>query len=1316
MYLKRLEMENFKSFSGEITIPFERGFTAITGPNGSGKSNCGDAIQFVLGYKSAKDVRASNVKDLIFNGGKNDRPAKHCSVALVFDNPEDATGSRRLNVDADEVHFSRRVRITRSGNADSSYHLNGEASTQRQFKLLLSSANARADGYNIVLQGMVTELATMTPKSRRKVLEEVAGVRSYDEEIRKAERQRARVEEYLERIELLEEELKMRLKDLKSERAQALRYQTLKEELDSARVRLHQARHNSAVAEIDYVANEQSNCLIEAKESGEKAQAAEKLLLELDEQIAGIERELRELLGDDSTSLMERLNALRLDIDRRGDWISEAAQTIEENTENIEFSDGEFDEAKDALDQHLSKQADAKRSLEQARSSFEQAEREEAEAKEALLAGDKQTNSLTRALSKATSAVSEAAANRSVVQLEADRASQAHDLALANLSLKEEQMDECQLVRDDLLLTGEDLRSSEAGEDRESIAAELVQRQREAQKLQEEADAINNRLLTTERELVKARGEMESRSGVRGGMAMAVSTILSRRDSGEQRGILGTISELAGPKDSAHEEALATAIGAGMQSIVVEDDKTAAECIAWLRQNKAGRATFLPLNKLQVGRPGGKALMIAKEADVEGFAWELLDHDPRIELAVRYVLRDTLVVANLATARKHMGGVRMVTLRGDITEAGGAMIGGNRGRNRILFGGQLAGSGEVERLEVELGRLGLLADTVNSALRESRQLQQNLQQRISELTSSDDISLAKQWSLELQNAEELLKRAVNAVSEAKSSAEQTEKLLAAARTVLDAALAACAQAEQARLSATEALQEASPEHLQVQLRQIQQLRVDAGALQARAEAQLSGGVEHTDILEDRLAELRQRIERLQQDSESKQQSRKSWKKEQSVLKAELKELEAQHTTITEEQKALDDSRVRLVEERGSLRTGVQQLVQQADSARRRAQEHSITLDQKRELLAELNREMASAGIEPAQPGEEIPTVQKAETAIRSIERRLESIGNVNMLSIEQYDRTAERVGDLQSDNKLCDSRRKSLIQIAEKLEKQRKKRLIAVFKEVNKNFKGVYRLLSDGGRGELRLENPDDPFAGGLEMWCQPKGKSARCKLRELSGGEKSMAALSLIFAVQDHDPSPFYYFDEVDQNLDAFNAERIARLCRARASSAQFIMVTLRKVSLQIADHHIGITHAGDGCSRRIADFDRDRAIALGAKAEEELALANEKAAELQQRLGDLPSEADMPKVPDPISSPPSLGGLSVEAEGEVPTSEVESQQENVDSEDSSLVALSDRAEDAKADIDEHQEWKAALKASEDSEQDPRADAIEITDETEEP
>ena len=225
---------------------------------------------------------------------------------------------------------------------------------------------------------------------------------------------------------------------------------------------------------------------------------------------------------------------------------------------------------------------------------------------------------------------------------------------------------------------------------------------------------------------------------------------------------------------------------------------------------------------------------------------------------------------------------------------------------------------------------------------------------------------------------------------------------------------------------------------------------------------------------------------------------------------------------------------------------------------------------------------------------------------------------------------------MKDDFKTLQTRRKKLLDIAEKLESQRKSRLLATLKDVNENFKVVYKRLSNGGRGELFLENEEEPFKGGLDMWAQPRGKSNKSRLQGLSGGEKSMASLSLIFAIQDHDPSPFYYFDEVDQNLDVPNSKLIATECRNRSEAAQFIMVTLRKVSLELADHHIGITHGGDGCSRRIVDFDKTRAIQLGEQAEKE---ASEAADKNHTRIEEVRvMESEMPEVPEPLLHPRAL------------------------------------------------------------------------------
>ena len=285
MYLKSLEVENFKSFKGEAVIPFDRGFTAITGPNGSGKSNCGDAVQFVLGARSAKVLRAQNSKDLIFNGGKSNRPARNAKVTLVFANPTLTSGRRRLQIDSDEVRMTREVRLTKSNNTVSTYLLNGEESNQKSFHRLLGQANARPDGYNIVLQGDVTRLSSMTAVERRKVLDSVAGVTSYDDEIRKADRQKGQVEDYIERISLVEDEQKARLKTLEKEKVVAEKAKETRDEFDNANVILQQSRHMTAKEEIRHHSDERTRYLADADNLQLEVKAAESILLGLDDRI-----------------------------------------------------------------------------------------------------------------------------------------------------------------------------------------------------------------------------------------------------------------------------------------------------------------------------------------------------------------------------------------------------------------------------------------------------------------------------------------------------------------------------------------------------------------------------------------------------------------------------------------------------------------------------------------------------------------------------------------------------------------------------------------------------------------------------------------------------------------------------------------------------------------------------------------------------------------------------------------------------------------------------------------------------------------------
>ena len=1278
MFLKSLEVENFKSFKGEAVIPFDRGFTAITGPNGSGKSNCGDAIQFVLGARSAKVLRAQNSKDLIFNGGKSNRPARHAKVTLVFANPTLTNGRRRIPLESDEVRMTREVRLTKSNNTVSTYLLNGEESNQKAFHRILGQANARPDGYNIVLQGDVTRLSSMTSMERRKVLDSVAGVTSYDDEIRKAERQKNQVEDYIERIALVEGEQKEQLKKLEKEKAVAERARETKEEFDAAHVILQQSRHLTAKAEIKHHADERTRYLAEAADLESKVKDAEIILLSLDDRIGELETQISEAMGGDKGGLNSQIGELQVSLALNRDRIDEAELADIEANELLEDLEEQITAAKNDLESHESTLLSAKESLDASKKAFAETEAIEAEIRQNLENSGTANASLSRALSQANDALESCRESVTAAKVEVEKVANQADMIAEQLSAAEETVEDAKLAYDDLQLQIEELGESNPENDRTALGEELRKAQSAEKKLIDESSAVNNRLQDAERKLAAARTELDKRSGSNG-MAPGAAAVMAARDRGELKGIIGTISELCAPKNAAHADALATAVGGGMNSVVVENDQMAAEAMALLKSRNLGRATFLPLNKMQANRASGKAAMSVNKPGVLGFAHELLDYDPRIATAVAYALRNTLVVDNISTARRLMGGVRLVTLGGEITEPGGAMIGGSKQKMKTGFGGKIHGAGEVEKLVSEVDRLSIMAQTVSAALSQARTKQNEIRGRINSLAEDDHSIKAGTLKAELDLAKKALTKANGAASELQRRLSNLESEHVGKLQMFENAKARQIEAESARDQAADELRNASPDGIRQRLLDAQSMRLEAEGAANKAQVILDNGTEKGNLLSERLDSLTSRADEIQSEMAGREKSIKEWKLSIETESVMLEEKEAERASLLEEHEELDNERKELVEERAEVRANANQKASAAINSRSMAEDIANSLAVREQNLAELLIEMAAESIDVAEEDADLPNVGDAQKIVNNLRRKLDKFGDFNMLAIEQYDACRARLDEMKDDFKTLQERRKRLIDITDKLESQRKKRLLATLKEVNENFKTVYNRLSNGGRGELFLENPDEPFKGGLDMWAQPRGKSNKSRLQGLSGGEKSMASLSLIFAIQDHDPSPFYYFDEVDQNLDVPNSKLIATECRNRSEAAQFIMVTLRKVSLELADHHIGITHGGDGCSRRIVDFDRDRAIELGAQAEKE---ASDAADKNHSRIEEARVIAEeMPEVPESLPAPKSLGGLLKHMGDEEETSE-----------ETGFEALTERADELTEEIEERQKLVSEL------------------------
>jgi chromosome segregation protein len=1289
MHLVRIELENFKSFGGQIIIPFEEGFTAITGPNGSGKSNCGDAIQFVLGPKSTRSLRASNVSELIFNGGGGGKAARNMSATLVFENTPESDGRRRLRIDTEEVSFTRSVRLNRKNDTISSYYINGNPSTATEMRRILAEAGLHGDGYNIVLQGDVTNLASMTPHKRRGVLEEVAGVTAYDDEIRRANNQRKVVENNIETIDLFEEEQKTRLKGLGKERQQALKFKDLKDELDLNKVVLQQSRHRNRLDEVRLLGEERSSYSEQITGLTENIRAGNHNLGDFDEELVQIGNDLDDIMSGDARELLDTIRQHEIDIETNSDRVGDQLKIIESTEEDIEIIREDYESAENARISGQDELDQAKESLLKADSDLIQAASDEKQAREAIQSGDRHGRDLNRALGQATDLVAEKHQEYSIARLESDRAEQTAQISSEKLADLEEEYEQATLTRDDLTLVGDEIQGSGGQVDRTALANELTRLTKQEIGLREDRDRSEVKARDTEVELAKARARQEAKAN-RPGSAITIAALTKLRQSGEIKGILGTLGELCSPKDVAHEDALALALGNGLRSIVVTNDEVAADCIKWLRLNGGGRATFLPLNKLNVSRPQGRTLIVARNPGILGFAHDLLDYELEVDIAVRYASRNTLIVQSMDVARKNMGGVRMVTLKGDIIEGSGAMTGGSpAGSSRPRFGGGSPGQLGSERLERAVEEANLIYSTVEAALRELRTNQQKLRDQIHGLDDSDQSVKIREWKSDLSRAQKDVDEIGKKIILARDEFSRVDKLFISSKEAAEKANQDHEESLQSRSDAAAALQNHTPDHLSEILRNAEKTRTDAERTKIVSDAAILNGNERMNILSNRLSELARQIKNKEQLISDARGAIFSLKESIANSQELLIDLKGQSSQFDEEQQILTQRREIIIEERASLRAALDSHSQKRETLASRIEELNIQIQQKRVAVNEIVAELADAEIDVPSAEIQLPTVAEAERVVQGLERRLGHLGDVNMLAIEQYDIAVERVAGLIEDGKILRQRRDDLVGIADRLESERKKRLLLVFEHVNRNFSRVYAQLQPGGIGSLRLENPKNPFDGGLEMDCVPPGKNSKTRRNLLSGGEKSMAALALIFAIQDYEPSPFYYFDEVDQNLDPFNSELIAALCLMRSQRAQFIMVTLRKVSLNLANHHIGITHAGDGCSRRITDFDRAAALQMSEEMEKEEAARKQSETERSELV--LPDPEKMPRVPEPLGTPKSLGGLAERAGLDIDESEVNEIDEE-SSKNGDLVALRERTEDWTEDIEEADKVQNAL------------------------
>ena len=1174
MYITEVVLDGFKSFGQTTRIPFYEDFTVVTGPNGSGKSNIIDGVLFALGLARTRGIRAQKLTDLIYNPGHDDdvdgSGPNEAAVTVVLSNEDEtldrshvvsAAGSEDVG-DVSEITIKRRVKET-DDNYYSYYYLNGRSVNLSDIRDLLAAAGVTPEGYNVVMQGDVTEIINMTPYQRRGIIDEIAGVAEFDEKKEAAFGELDTVEDRIGEADLRIEEKRGRLDQLEAERETALEYQSLREDVEEYRgfrkaSELEEKR--DALADVDEAIESARETLESHQTELDTRQGAltrleedlEDLTHEIetkgeDEQIA-IRSEIESLRGERSrleaqietarerveTAETERRNAF-VQIDRKQETLDELESEIREvkvekasivseiATKRAERSDveAEIEGADTEFDDLKAELADTKETLESLREKKHETQRE----KDRLLdEARRRSNAVeeTRGeLADAEESIPDLRARLSELHGELDKAEKNH-------ATIEEAISELFAEK------------AEKRERLEALEAELREKQNEYATLEAAASE---------------RGDSS--------WPRAVTEV----KNGGIDGVHGAVGEL-GSVDGQYAEACETAAGGRLANVVVDDDGVGSTCIDYLKRRNAGRATFLPITKMDDrGLPRTPSM-----PGVVDFARNLVTYESTYDPIFSYVLGSTLVVEDMGTARELMGDYRMVTLDGDLVEKSGAMTGGSGGGSRYSF--TSAGGGKLERLATEI-----------ATLEDERQA---LQATIDQLDADiDDARTRKAEAAErVRSLEADVDRAERDLEDTTDRIEALEddlESLAAAREDVESEMTELDE-RLSSLDETIADREADIEELEAALEDSK-----IPALSARADElteEITGLEERTTELDGRLTELEleqsyaeDAVDDLHDTVEEAQNTKAEAEAAIEAHEAAIEETEATLETKREAIADLEDELAELKTERESLREEIRAAKQRRDEQQSLVTDAESTLEELTDRRDRLEWEVDEL---EAQVGEydpdAIPDLDVVESKIESLESEMEALEPVNMLAIDEYDEAAAELEQLEERRDVLVEERDGIESRIEGYEAEKKDAFVETFESINDHFEDIFSRLS-AGTGELLLENPDDPFEEGLTMRAQPADKPVQ-RLEAMSGGEKSLTALSFIFAVQRHNPAPFYALDEVDAFLDAVNAERVGEMIEELATDAQFVVVGHRSALLERADRAIGVTMQGDNRS----------------------------------------------------------------------------------------------------------------------------------------
>ncbi len=1176
MYLKSIEVQGFKSFANKIVFDFHNGITGIVGPNGSGKSNVADAVRWVLGEQSAKQLRGASMQDVIFAGTENRKPLSYAYVAITMDNSD-----HQLAVDFEEVTVARRV--YRSG--ESEYLINGNPCRLKDVTELFYDTGIGKEGYSIIGQGQIERILSGKPEERRELFDEAAGIVKYKKRKATAQKKLENERENLVRVNDILSELERQVGPLERQAEKARVYLKKKEELKTYDV-------NMFLMEVDRIENQ-------LREVQDKFQIADGELKDANASYESVKSDY-EKMEQSMAAMDEQIESLREELNHstvtKGK-LEGQINVLNEQIHSAEMTDEHLQSRLDSIDRDKKEREEAKAGYDAEKAELDQSLAEISQRKNEAEEHQKQ---LASEIAKCSEGIERG--KNEMMELLNKKASikarqQRFDTMMEQVNIRKAQLTQRLLARK----TQEaDLESVLEGyqKDLDMVNAQIAESRKQAAEMESQTKEWKRKSIETNQKLEQAvakyhkeQSRLESLRNIAeryDGYGNSIRRVMEQK--AQNKGLLGVVSDLI-QVDKKYEIAIETALGGNIQNIVTEDEETAKKMIAYLKENKFGRATFLPLTSVD-GKGNFKNMDALKEPGVIGLANTLVRTEAKYEGVTAYLLGRVIVTENIdyaiKLARKNHYSLHIVTLEGEYLSPGGSMTGGAFRNSSNL----LARKREIEELERHVAALekeiaehknriedirtanSLLQEDIEknkAALQEQYILQNTAKMNLERAMEQKNESESVYAGLQLENRE-----IENQLTEINQSKEQIAEEIEAAKK-REAEIEAESSRYQEILDANAGKEEAAS-------KAVSEVQFEEAAIRQKVEFVLQNLERVTGEIkryEDERESFVTDAKSAKEDAEKKRRDIEEIKKTilasdeaYAKLDAQLKESVARREEMSTEYKGFFQKREDISKKISDLDKEIFRLNSQREKLEEAHEYQNNYMWEEYELTLHAAMELRNAEYD------DLPAIKKLIAAIKDEIRKL---GDVNVNAIEDYKEISERYEFLKTQHDDLVEAEATLVGIIEELDTGMRKQFLEKFAEIQREFDKVFKELFGGGKGSLELVEDEDILECGIRIIAQPPGKKLQ-NMMQMSGGEKSLTAIALLFAIQNLKPSPFCLLDEIEAALDDSNVSRFARYLHKLTQNTQFIVITHRRGTMAAADRLYGITMQEKGVSTLVS------------------------------------------------------------------------------------------------------------------------------------